>query len=78
MWRQAAHLRSKRVQLMTTALRSFLRLARYRDAIGLDLAACVRGLAYVPHVFSNRRVFLRVRAPVVGFQGQQAVGSLTP
>ncbi|MFQ5859123.1 MAG: site-specific integrase [Anaerolineae bacterium] len=44
-WRQAAHLRSVRVQKMTTALRSFLRFARYRGAISSDLAACVPSVA---------------------------------
>lgn len=38
---QARHLQLKRAKLMTTALRSFLRYARYRDAIRADLAAVV-------------------------------------
>jgi site-specific recombinase XerD len=29
-----------------------------------------------PRISSSRRVFLRARAPVVGFQGQQAVGDV--
>ncbi len=33
--------KSRRVQLMTTALRSFLRFARYRGDLNADLAACV-------------------------------------
>src|ERR1035438_6648786 len=37
--RRAVTIRSKRVQLMTTALRSFLRFARYRGDIDKDLAA---------------------------------------
>jgi integrase/recombinase XerD len=37
----AGQLHGKRVQLMTTALRSFLRFARHRGDITLDLAACV-------------------------------------
>lgn len=41
----AGLLRGKRVQLMTTALRSFLRFARYRGDITLDLAACVPPVA---------------------------------
>jgi integrase/recombinase XerD len=41
----AGQLHSKRVQLMTTALRSFLRFARYRGDITLDLAACVPAVA---------------------------------
>jgi site-specific recombinase XerD len=41
----AAHLNGKRVQLMTTALRSFLRFARHRGDITVDLAACVPAVA---------------------------------
>jgi integrase/recombinase XerD len=43
--RRAATIQSKRVQLMTTALRSFLRFARYRGDIEKDLAACVPAVA---------------------------------
>jgi site-specific recombinase XerD len=43
--RAAAQLKGKRVLLMTTALRSFLRFARYRGEIALDLAACVPPVA---------------------------------
>ncbi len=43
--RRAAQLKGKRVLLMTTALRSFLRFARYRGEITLDLAACVPSVA---------------------------------
>ncbi|MBL8238139.1 MAG: site-specific integrase [Bryobacterales bacterium] len=43
--RRAAAIQSRRVQLMTTALRSFLQFARYRGAIGMDLAACVPAVA---------------------------------
>jgi len=43
--RTAAQLKNKRVLLMTTALRSFLRFARYRGEITLDLAACVPSVA---------------------------------
>lgn len=43
--RRAASIQSKRVQLMTTALRSFLRFARYRGDIEKDLAACVPAVA---------------------------------
>jgi site-specific recombinase XerD len=39
--RRAASFHSRRVQLMTTALRSFLRFARYRGDLKADLAACV-------------------------------------
>lgn len=39
--RRAVTIQSRRVQLMTTALRSFLRFARYRGEIDKDLAACV-------------------------------------
>jgi integrase/recombinase XerD len=41
----ASQLKSKRVLLMTTALRSFLRFARYRGEVTLDLAACVPSVA---------------------------------
>jgi len=43
--RRAASIHSKRVQLMTTALRSFLRFARYRGDLRTDLAACVPTVA---------------------------------
>lgn len=43
--RRAAQLKNKRALLMTTALRSFLRFARYRGDITLDLAACVPSVA---------------------------------
>lgn len=43
--RRAASFRSIRVQLMTTALRSFLRFARYRGDLKTDLAACVPAVA---------------------------------
>jgi site-specific recombinase XerD len=43
--RRAGAIRSKRVQLMTTALRSFLRFARYRGDIETDLAACIPAVA---------------------------------
>ena len=39
--RQARRLQLKRAKLLSSALRSFLRYARYRDAIRLDLAAVV-------------------------------------
>jgi integrase/recombinase XerD len=39
--RQAPRLHLKRAKLMTTALRSFLRYARYRGEVRLDLAAAV-------------------------------------
>jgi site-specific recombinase XerD len=39
--RRAASMKSRWVQLMTTALRSFLRFARYRGDLRTDLAACV-------------------------------------
>ena len=41
----AVAIRSKRVQLMTTALRSFLRFARYRGDIEKDLAASIPAVA---------------------------------
>src|SRR5215472_11345909 len=43
--RRASAIQSKRVQLMTTALRSFLRFARYRGDIEKDLAACIPAVA---------------------------------
>lgn len=43
--RRAVAIQSRRVQLMTTALRSFLRFARYRGDIDKDLAACVPAVA---------------------------------
>jgi integrase/recombinase XerD len=43
--RRSITIQSKRVQLMTTALRSFLRYARYRGTIDKDLAACVPAVA---------------------------------
>lgn len=43
--RRAAAIQSRRVQLMTTALRSFLGFARYRGDIDKDLAACVPAVA---------------------------------
>jgi len=42
---RAVAIRSKRVQLMTTALRSFLQFARYRGEIERDLAACIPAVA---------------------------------
>ena len=39
--RQASHLHLKRAKLLTSALRSFLRYARYRGDVTLDLAAAV-------------------------------------
>lgn len=42
---QASRMRPKRAKLMTTALRSFLRYARYRGSITLDLAAAVPSVA---------------------------------
>jgi len=42
---RARQLNGKRAQLMTTALRSFLRFARHRGDITLDLAACVPAVA---------------------------------
>jgi integrase/recombinase XerD len=43
--RRAVTIQSRRVQLMTTALRSFLRFARCRADIDKDLAACVPAVA---------------------------------
>jgi integrase/recombinase XerD len=41
----AGQLKNKRALLMTTALRSFLRFARYRGDLTLDLATCVPPVA---------------------------------
>jgi integrase/recombinase XerD len=43
--RRANQLKNKRVLLMTTALRSFLRFLRFRGKIKLDLATCVPAVA---------------------------------
>lgn len=43
--RRAATLRGRRVQLLTTALRAFLRFARARGLLLTDLAACVPAVA---------------------------------
>ena len=43
--RQASHLHRKRAKLLTTALRSFLRYARYLGKTKLDLAAAVPAVA---------------------------------
>src|SRR6516162_3667757 len=43
--RRAGAIQSKRVQLLTTALRSFLRFVRYRGDIEKDLAACIPAVA---------------------------------
>jgi integrase/recombinase XerD len=43
--RHAAAIKSKRVQLLTTALGSFLRFSRYRGDLCTDLAACVPSVA---------------------------------
>ena len=43
--RQAPRLHTKRAKLMTTALRSFLKYARYRGEVTLDLAAAVPTVA---------------------------------
>lgn len=43
--RQASLLKTKRVLLMTSALRSFLRFLRFRGEIKSDLAACVPAVA---------------------------------
>jgi site-specific recombinase XerD len=61
--RRAAKIQSKRVQLMTTALRSFLRFARYRGDIDKDLAACVPAVANwklstIPRALPPRQVEL--------------------
>ena len=42
---RATSIKSKRVQLMTTALRSFLSWARYCGDVSIDLAACVPSVA---------------------------------
>ena len=59
--RHAPQLKGKRVQLMTAALRSFLRFARYRGMISRDLALCVptvacRALSTVPKALPQMQV----------------------
>jgi len=59
--RHAPQLKGKRVQLMTAALRSFLRFARYRGMMSRDLASCVptvacRALSTVPKALPQRQV----------------------
>lgn len=59
--RRAASIHSKRVQLMTTALRSFLRFAHYRGDVHTDLAACVPSVANwsqsnIPKAFPSGQV----------------------
>ena len=44
--KQAPTFRSRRVKLMTTAIRSFLQFARYRNYIRIDLAAAVPVVGY--------------------------------
>jgi site-specific recombinase XerD len=61
--RHASTFQSRRVQLMTTALRSFLQFARYRGDIKCDLAACVPAVANwrlstVPRALSPSQVEL--------------------
>jgi site-specific recombinase XerD len=43
--RRAASISSRRIQLLTTSLRSFLRFARYRGDLRSDLGACVPSVA---------------------------------
>jgi integrase/recombinase XerD len=52
--RRAVTIQSRRIQLMTTALRSFLRFARYRGDIDKDLAACL----YPPSPTGSYRPYL--------------------
>lgn len=59
--RRAARIHSKRVQLMTAALRSFLRFAHYRGDVHTDLAACVPSVANwsqsnIPKAFPSGQV----------------------
>ena len=58
---RAARIHSKRVQLMTAALRSFLRFAYYRGDVHTDLAACVPAVANwsqsnIPKAFPSAQV----------------------
>lgn len=74
--RQAGHLKTKRVLLMVSALRSFLRFLRLRGEIKLDLAACVPAVASwslstIPRSLPPTQVeqvlaWTRKRATVVG------------
>ncbi len=59
--RRAASIHSKQVQLLTTALRSFLRFAHYRGNVHTDLAACVPSVANwsqsnIPKAFPSGQV----------------------
>jgi integrase/recombinase XerD len=59
--RRAASIHSKQVQLLTTALRSFLRFAHYRGNVHADLAACVPSVANwsqsnIPKAFPSGQV----------------------
>jgi site-specific recombinase XerD len=44
--KQAPVFRSRRVKLMTTAMRSFLQFARYRNYVGIDLSTAVPAVGY--------------------------------
>jgi site-specific recombinase XerD len=73
--RRAATLGGKRAQLLTTALRAFLRFARYRGELRTDLAACVPAVATwslstVPRVLPPGQV----EAVLAACNRQSAVG----
>jgi integrase/recombinase XerD len=59
--RQAPHLHLHRAKLLTTVLRSFLRYARYRGGVALDLAAAVPTVANwsmtsIPRAIGSKQV----------------------
>ena len=64
--RQASRLHLKRAKLMTSALRSFLRYARYLGEVTLDLAAAVPIVANWSMTSIPRANFAGPRAPVAG------------
>jgi site-specific recombinase XerD len=73
--REAAHLSPKVATLLTTALRSFLRYARYRGYIAVDLAAAVPAVANWSMASIPRSIEPdHVRRVLAGCNRQSAVG----
>ena len=73
--REAAHLSPKVAKLVTTALRSFLRYARYRGYIAVDLAAAVPAVANWSMASIPRSIEPdHVRRVLAGCNRQSAVG----
>jgi len=72
---EAAHLSPKVAKLVTTALRSFLRYARYRGYIAIDLAAAVPAVANWSMTSIPRSIEPdHVRRVLAGCNRQSAVG----